>query len=1123
MKDAERLNLLKEIGGARVYEERRKESLKIMQEAEVRRQQIADFLAHIEARLKELDEEKEELKRFQLLDKQRRSLEYAIFEKELAEARDQLENVESRRQQVQERTSGTHQKARERQEEVKEVERQLKAKNRELQGLVQEQERVEEQRNEGMRACTRLRLDVKELEQALEADQGRKQELEAELQQLQRDIAKSNADLEAIHPQHQQHVAEENALNKRLAECSRRLDALYERKGQKAQFKSKDERDRWLRRGIAELEQLVQRSAAQVGGWVDGREGGRRRKGKFVADVACKVQGLEAESERLRQAGQQLQEEMEQKGQQVGEAEAEVARCAEEMRGAKARRDEQNSRRKQLMKQEADLAAEVKRMSEEKDRAEGQLDKSTPRVSDGGGGRAREKGTEERQGGQGRRVGKGGSGGMGGRRWVGNRRTDHILLNQARALTVAYLERQDVVPLLSKVKYEPQIASVCGQVFGRAVVCRDLSVAADVARSGSFDCITLEGSQVERKGAMTGGHYDPRRSRLRLMQTVRESNKRVRELQQELRQAVAVALGDLERLEAKQRHLASLLEQTRADMRGLKGQLAANQAACEQKEEAVGKLRASVEEQQAAAEAKRGEIGTALVAGLSAGEQAEVEALVPEIDSVKQQLLACKRTRLEVESRMSQLETALTENLLRRQDEVQAEVDVVHVASRRSELEGRRAEVAAADNALQELVQEHKRVGSRMEQLMKEIRELKASKDKLKQQEEEWERAVQDEGKALEQLLNQRSVWQHKRDEASKKIRDLGSLPADAFDKYQKQSMWELHQCNEEVQGFGHVNQQSAGPVDAPVRSKPPSLSHSAPSLLHVCVPLVPPPPSPCPPTSSPLSPLVPHHRYQKQSVRELHRLLHHTVLELIGVLDQRKDEALERTFKQVARNFRETFAQLVRSGHGSLVMVRKRKEDEAVDEDEDDEEGGGGRDGDADSRLDKYAGVRVKVCARSPPLASSPPLPALSQGETQEMRQLSGGQETVVALALIFAPFCQGETQAMRQLSGGQKTVVALALIFAIQQCDPAPFYLFDEIDAALDPQYRAAVGSMIRKQADESGTQFVITTFRPELVKVADRVYGVFHKNRVSTVKVIDQHAALAFIEHDQGGPTE
>lgn len=49
-----------------------------------------------------------------------------------------------------------------------------------------------------------------------------------------------------------------------------------------------------------------------------------------------------------------------------------------------------------------------------------------------------------------------------------------------------------------------------------------------------------------------------------------------------------------------------------------------------------------------------------------------------------------------------------------------------------------------------------------------------------------------------------------------------------------------------------------------------------------------------------------------------------------------------------------------------------------------------------------------------------------------------------------------------MKQLSGGQKTVVSLALIFAVQKCDPAPFYLFDEIDAALDTEYRTAVGSI-------------------------------------------------------------
>ena len=52
-----------------------------------------------------------------------------------------------------------------------------------------------------------------------------------------------------------------------------------------------------------------------------------------------------------------------------------------------------------------------------------------------------------------------------------------------------------------------------------------------------------------------------------------------------------------------------------------------------------------------------------------------------------------------------------------------------------------------------------------------------------------------------------------------------------------------------------------------------------------------------------------------------------------------------------------------------------------------------------------------------------------------------------------------------MQQLSGGQKTLVALTLIFAIQKCDPAPFYLFDEIDQALDSQHRKAVsGRVIR-----------------------------------------------------------
>jgi DNA repair ATPase RecN len=89
----------------------------------------------------------------------------------------------------------------------------------------------------------------------------------------------------------------------------------------------------------------------------------------------------------------------------------------------------------------------------------------------------------------------------------------------------------------------------------------------------------------------------------------------------------------------------------------------------------------------------------------------------------------------------------------------------------------------------------------------------------------------------------------------------------------------------------------------------------------------------------------------------------------------------------------------------------------------------------------------------------------------------------------------------------------VALALIFAIQRSDPGPFYLFDEIDAALDMTYRSAVATMITKQSNNS--QFITTTFKPELAEKAQKFYGIsFTKQKVSTIKQIDRIEALRTI---------
>jgi len=58
-----------------------------------KRKQIIQVVQYLDERLKELDEEKEELRKYQQLDKQRKSLEYAIFSKEVQDAQQKLTEV----------------------------------------------------------------------------------------------------------------------------------------------------------------------------------------------------------------------------------------------------------------------------------------------------------------------------------------------------------------------------------------------------------------------------------------------------------------------------------------------------------------------------------------------------------------------------------------------------------------------------------------------------------------------------------------------------------------------------------------------------------------------------------------------------------------------------------------------------------------------------------------------------------------------------------------------------------------------------------------------------------------------------------------------------------------------
>ncbi|CAN1158199.1 Structural maintenance of chromosomes protein 3 [Linum perenne] len=1054
MKDSERLDLLKEIGGTRVYEERRCESLKIMQdtgkyEFRNKRKQIIQVVQYLDDRLRELDAEKEELRKYQQLDKQRKSLEYTIYDRELQDARQKLAEVEVARNKVSENSSKMHQSVLDAHERCKEIDTTLKDLTKELHGLNKEKEAVEKQHTQAMKIRTELELDVKDMQERISGASQAKEDAIHQLKFVEKEIQDSVEELNKISPSYEEQVLQEKKITKEIMEREKQLSILYQKQGRATQFASKAERDKWLQKEIDDLQRVISSNVAQ--------------EDKLKEEI----NRIDADLEKRNKYIESRKAEMESK-------QSVISQSRKGFGSHKAQRDKLQDERKALWGNESALDTEIDKLKTELEKAKKSLDHATPGDVRRGLNSMRRICKEHditgvfgpiielldcdekfftavevtagnslfhvvvMDDGVSTQIIRQLNAQKGGR-------VTFIPLNRVKAPRVNYpTNSDDVVPLKKKLKFKETFDAAFQQVFGRTVICRDLDVATRTARTDGLDCITLEGDQVSKKGGMTGGFYDHRRSKLKFMTNIIQSQNLIKVKEGELREvkrrledilchrlnslafAMLVAfkrkitelVTEQQKIDAQHGHDKSEVEQLKQDIANANKQKELYSKAREKKEKSIADVRTQIDQLKASMDVKQAEMGTELIDHLTPEEKGLLSRLNPEISNLKQTLITCRTNRVETETRKAELETNLTTNLKRRKQELEAIISSPEDDALHSDAELKAQELQDAKSLVEVAKKDLERVSGSINGIKKELKKIKDEKISLKTLEDEHERTLQDEAKELEQLLSNRNALLAKQEEHKRKnIKELQKM---------------LHRCNEELQKFSHVNKKA---LDQYVNFWE-----------------------------------------QREELQKRQAELDagdEKIKELIRVLDQRKDESIERTFKGVARHFREVFSELVQGGHGHLVMMKKKDGDQGDDDNEDDEP----RQADVEGRVEKYIGVKVKV-------------------------SFTG----------------QGETQSMKQLSGGQKTVVAMTLIFAIQRCDPAPFYLFDEIDAALDPQYRTAVGNMIRRLADMANTQFITTTFRPELVKVADKIYGVTHKNRVSLVNVVSKDGALDFIEHDQ-----
>lgn len=265
MKDAERLNLLKEVAGTQVYEARRTESLKIMTETNNKREKIDELLDYIKERLAELEEEKEELRDYQEKDKDRRCLQYTIDHREQVAIANELDNLEEQRQTGVDGTEDSQERFIQGEKDLAEIEAEISELKQQVEFLKVDKKQLEDERRESARVRAKLELDVKGLSDGQSAAQQAKVNYQSELDATQASIKEREDELAEITPQHAAKAREEAVMKSELDNADGTRQRLYAKQGRNARFRNKRERDEWLRDEInSSYSQLAKVKAVRV-------------------------------------------------------------------------------------------------------------------------------------------------------------------------------------------------------------------------------------------------------------------------------------------------------------------------------------------------------------------------------------------------------------------------------------------------------------------------------------------------------------------------------------------------------------------------------------------------------------------------------------------------------------------------------------------------------------------------------------------------------------------------------------------------------------------------------------------------------------------------------------------
>ena len=798
MKDAERLTLLKEVAGTQVYEARRTESLKIMTETNNKRAKIDELLDYIKERLSELEEEKEELRGYQEKDKERRCLEYAFYHREQVALANALDEIEEVRLGGVEGTDENREAFLEGQRTIAELEVEIKQLQRDMDLLNLERRQMDEERRDMAKKQAKVELEVKNLTDGLSASEQARNQHQQELKAVKADIANKEAELAKILPEYNKRKSKETEVKQQLDSAESERRRLYEKQGRSAQFKSKTERDNWLRNEITELNTTLGEQKAN-----------RINADEEVKSVQSEIQSLEGEIAALRKRFEGW----------GGNRQT----LSEEVSTAKDALEKLSDERKVLRREDDKLESVIGNARQEWERAERELSHTMDGATSRGLATVRRLKRELNLTGaygtlaellevsETYRIAVEQTAGNSLFHYVVDNeetatkladalykqkggRVTFMPLTQLRSKPAKLPKAADAQAMMDKIKFDKKYEKAFAQVFGKTIVCPTLAVASQYARSHGCNAITPDGDTSNKKGAMTGGYIDPRKSRLEAVRTVnkwRDEYESLRDRALEIRkevelkdQEITAAMSELQKLEQKLRQLDDGFDPLKRELRvktshieKQRGQLEANL----RRREAVERLTKDYSDSISGLEA---ELASDFKKALSANEERQLEQLNNTVQECQRQWNGFTKSRQELEVRKQLLEVDLRENLRLKLDSLNSQAIDTSASSSSGSLKEAQKELKKIVKAAATIDSKLQESETQIEQAETKISNLEREKLHREERQQEIARAVEKHQKKMEKSIQKKALLQQAAAECAKNIRDLGVLPEEAFERF---------------------------------------------------------------------------------------------------------------------------------------------------------------------------------------------------------------------------------------------------------------------------------------------------------------------------------------------------